>query len=159
MLRERYSDVTITDLPPLRVAAFRAVSRTPEDDALRVLTRWAVGAGLSELPRTFGFDVDVSPRQAEAGLRGYELWLVVPEGIPQSEPITLRDFPGGHYATLIIRHPFDDPFAHIPAGWSALHEWVASRRLAAPGEPQCLEEVIAGEAGQDMILYYPVRSA
>ena len=157
MLKERFSDVTITDLPAMRVATFRAVSLTPEDDAFRVLTQWAVGAGFDELPRTFGFDVDVSPRQAAAGLRGYELWLVVPEGIQQSKPITLRDFAGGHYAALTIHHPFDDPFAHIPAGWAALHEWVTARRLAPPGEPQCLEEVVAGEGGQDMILYHPVR--
>jgi len=159
MLKERYSDVTITDLPPLRVACFRVISRAPEDDALRVLTRWAVGAGFRELPRTFGFDVAVSSRQAEGGLRGYELWLVVPEGIEVSPPVTLREFPGGRYATLTIHHPFDDPFAHIPAGWGALHQWVTARRLGLLGEPQCLEEVVAGQDGQDMILYYPVRPA
>ena len=27
------------------------------------------------------------------------------------------------------------------------------------GEPHCLEEVVAGAGGQDMILYYPVRPA
>ena len=59
MLKERFSDITITDLPPLRVACFRAISRTPEDDALRVLSvsythlgrrpasccRWPITAG------------------------------------------------------------------------------------------------------------------
>ncbi|MBK7218633.1 MAG: GyrI-like domain-containing protein [Candidatus Promineofilum sp.] len=157
MLQERFSDVTITDLPPLRVACFRAISRTPEDDALRVLTRWAVGAGFNELPRSFGFDVEVSPRQADAGLRGYEVWLVVPEGVEESKPVTIHDFAGGRYATLTIHHPFDDPFAIIPAGWHALHEWVTARRLAPLGEPPYLEEVVAGEGGQDMILYHPVR--
>ena len=159
MLKERFSGITITDLPPLRVACFRAISRTPEDDALRVLSRWAVGAGFTELPRTFGFDVAVSSRQVEGGLRGYELWLVVPEGTQESPPVTIRDFAGGRYAALTIHHPFDDPFAHIPTGWGALHDWVTARRLAPMGEPQCLEEVVAGEGGQDMILYYPVRVA
>ena len=41
----------------------------------------------------------------------------------------------------------------------ALHGWVTARRLALLGEPQCLEEVVGGEGGQDMILYYPVRPA
>ena len=156
MLKERYSDVTITDLPPLRVACFRVISRAPEDDALRVLTRWAVGAGFRELPRTFGFDVAVSSRQAEGGLRGYELWLVVPESVQESPPVTIRDFAGGRYAALTIHRPFDDPFATIPAGWGTLHEWVTARRLALLGEPQCLEEVITVDGQQDMILYYPV---
>ncbi len=159
MLKERYSDVTITDLPPLRVASFRAISRAPEDDALRVLTRWAVGVGFTELPRSFGFDVDVSPRQVVAGLRGYEVWLVVPENIQESAPITIRDFAGGRYATLTIHHPFDDPSAIIPAGWHALHEWVTARRLVPLGEPIYLEEVVNGEGGQDMILYHPVHRA
>ena len=156
MLKERFSDVTITDLPPLRVACFRAISRTPEEDALRVLSRWAVGAGFSELPRTFGFDVAVSSRQSEGGLRGYELWLVVPESVQESPPVTIRDFAGGCYAALTIHRPFDDPFATIPAGWGTLHEWVTARRLALLGEPQCLEEVITVDGQQDMILYYPV---
>ena len=159
MLKERFSDVTITDLPPLRVASFRAISRAPEDDALRVLTRWAVGVGFTELPRSFGFDVEIAPRQVTAGLRGYEVWLVVPEGIQAMEPVTIRDFAGGRYATLTIHRPFDDPFAIIPAGWRTLHEWVTARRLALLGEPQCLEEVVSSEGGQDMILYYPVHGA
>ena len=159
MLKERFSDVTITDLPPLRVASFRAISRSPEDDALRVLTRWAVGVGFTELPRSFGFDVEVSRRQVEAGLRGYEVWLVVPEGVQPKEPITIRDFAGGRYATLTCPGPFDDPLAVSPAGWHALHEWVTARRLMPLGEPLYLEEVVSGEGGQDMILYHPVHPA
>ena len=123
MLIEHCSDVTITDLPPPRVASFRAISRSPEDDALRVLTRWAVGVGFTELPRSFGFDVEVSRRQGEAGLRGYEVWLVVPEGVQPEEPITIRDFTFGHYAKLTITCPFDDPFPVIPFG---------RKRLPAP---------------------------
>ena len=38
MLQERFSDVTLADLPPLRVASFRAISRTPEDDACLLYT-------------------------------------------------------------------------------------------------------------------------
>ena len=88
MLKERFSDVTITDLPPLRVACFRAISRAPEDDALKVLARWAVGAGFEQLPRSFGFDVPVSSRQSEGGLRGYELWRA-PRSRRQSPSATL----------------------------------------------------------------------
>ena len=159
MLKERFSDVTITDLPPLRVATFRAISRAPEDDALRVLARWAVGAGFTAMPRSFGFEVAVSSRQSEGGLRGYEVWLVVPEGVEESPPVTIRDFAGGRHATLTIHHPFDDPSAAIPAGWHTLHEWVTARRLVPLGEPPYLEEIVPGADGQDMILYHPVHRA
>ena len=35
--------------------------------------------------------------------------------------------------------------------------WELRRSLAPLGEPPYLEEVVAGEGGQDMILYHPVR--
>ena len=157
MLKERFSQVSIVDLPPMRVACFRALSRTPEDDAVKVLRQWAAGAGLRETPRSFGFDVPVSPEQAEAGLRGYELWYAVPAHVAAAPPVAIRDFPGGHYAAMTVRDPFTDPFAYIPAGWGALYEWVITHGLEDPNEMLCLEEVIEGEEHQDIVLYYPVR--
>jgi len=162
MMRERFSEVSLVDLPPMRVACFRAVSRTPEDDAAKVLFQWAAGAGLRETPRTFGFDVDVSAEQAEAGLRGYELWCVVPEGVVASGPVTIRDFPGGRFAAMTIHDPFSDPFRHIPAGWGALHEWVVAHGHEQPGATLCLEEVVAvsgaaAEGARDIVLYHPAR--
>ena len=157
MIKERFSEVAFATLPPLRVARFRAVSRTPENDALKVLSQWAAEAGIHDMPRNFGFDVPISAQQTEAGLRAYELWFVVPEGVWPSGPVKLRDFPGGRYAALTIHHPFDDPFAYIPQGWGLLHEWVVAHHLAARGDTLCLEEVVEHDGGQDMILYYPVR--
>ncbi len=157
MIKERYSEVSFATLPPLRVARFRAVSRTPEDDALKVLSQWAAEAGLQPPVRNFGFDVELSPQQVEAGLHGYELWFTVPEGVWPSGPIKIHDFPGGRYAALTIHRPFDDPFAIIPAGWGLLHEWVVSHHLNERGEMLCLEEVVERDGGQEMILYYPVR--
>lgn len=158
MLRERFSEVSLTTLPPLRVACFRAVSLTPEDDALAVLRQWAEGMGLSERPRSFGFDVEVSPEEAAIGHRGYELWLVVGPHISAALPITIRDFPGGDYAAMTIHDPFSDPFAHIPAGWERLEQWVAARGIGQAGERLCLEEVVEVDGQTDMILYYAVRA-
>lgn len=155
MLRERFSEVSLTTLPPLRVACFRAVSLTPEDDALAVLRQWAAGARLA---RSFGFDVDVSPEQAQAGQRGYELWVVVDDPVAASPPVTIHEFPGGHYAAMTIYDPFSDPFAHIPAGWERLHEWVAARGIGEADKRLCLEEVVEQDGQTDMILYYAVRA-
>lgn len=157
MIKERFSEVAIVDLPPLRVACFRAISRTPEDDAVKVLTQWAAEAGLVGRPRSFGFDVAVSPAQAEAGLRGYELWYVVPPAVWPSPPVTIREFPGGHFAAMTVYDPFVDPFAHIPAGWMALHEWVTAHGMVAPGEMLCLEELVERDGVSDLVLYHPVQ--
>jgi hypothetical protein len=157
MIKERFSEVSFVELPPLRVACFRAFSRTPEDDAVKVLDQWAAGAGIVEQPRRFGFDVEVTPEQAAAGLRGYELWTVATPGARPVGPVVMRDFPGGHYAAMTVYDPFGDPFAHIPAGWGALHEWAIAHDLGEPGEMLCLEEPVEREGATDLVLYYPVR--
>lgn len=157
MIKERFSDVSLVELPPMRVARFRAVSRTPEDDAMKVLTQWATGAGLSGRPRNFGFDCEVSPEQAADGLRGYELWFVVPPGLMAARPVMLEDFPGGRFAALTIYQPFDDPFHWIPAGWDALHEWVVSHGQEQPGALLCLEELVTGGEASDLVLYHPIK--
>lgn len=156
MIKEQYSDVTIVELPPLRVACFRATSRTPEDDALKVLTQWASGAGLSAPFRTFGFECEVTPEQSQAGLRSYELWFVVPDGVVGAGPVTIRVFPGGTFAALTLFEPFADPFERIPAGWDMLHEWAVSRGTVEPSPFPCLEEVVDHGGQTDMILYHPL---
>lgn len=157
MMRERFSEVSIETLPPLRVACFRAASRTPEEDAAKVLDKWTAEAGIRATSRHFGFEVEVSPGQTEAGLRSYELWYEVPPGVVGSGPVEIRDFPGGRFAALTIHEPFEDPFTHIPAGWNALYDWVVAEGLAQAELGICLEEVVARDGKQDMILYHPVR--
>lgn len=150
MIRDRYSDITITVLPPMRVACYRAVSHTPEDDATRVLGHWLEQAGLRG--RSFGFDSPVDPEQEAAGLRGYELWVAVPPGTWPSPPVSVRDFAGGPAAALTIHRPFDDPFRLIPEGWHQLATWAAANGHD-PAAAQCLEEVVGLPGEQDMILY------
>src|SRR5690606_5987718 len=120
MLKEQYSQVSLVALPPMRVARFHAVSRTPEDDVMKVLQQWSESLGIHELPRNVGFDVDVTPQQAEAGLRGYELWFVVGERVVGSGAVEVHDFPGGLYAAMTLNDPFADPFERIPSGWGVL---------------------------------------
>ena len=90
--------------------------------------------------RRFGFDVDVTPEQQKDGLRGYEVWLTVPPGVQPSAGVTICDFAGGLYAVQTLYDPFVDPFARIPAGWKALHEWVIGSNQYRSGEHQWLEE-------------------
>ena len=159
MFKEDLNQIVLVELPPLRVACFRAISRTPEDDALKVLTQWSEGVGVFSLPRNFGFDVDVTPEQAEAGLRGYELWFVVGERAMSSGAVQVRDFPGGRFAAMTLHDPFADSFARIPAGWDALHEWVITGGFELPGATLCLEELVERDGRRDLVLYHPVRES
>lgn len=156
MIKERFSEVSIVNLPPMRVASFRAISRTPEDDALKVLTQWAAGAGLSGPYRSFGFDCEVTAEQQAAGVRGYELWFVVPASVVASGPVEIQDFSGGRFAAMTIYDPFADPFAHIPAGWDMLHNWAVDNSYGEPWAMPCLEEVIEHDGAVDMVIYYRI---
>lgn len=159
----RYSEVVVRELPPMHVVSYRAISAAPEDEAASVMAAWVAEQQLPPM-RNFGFDVEVTPEQQRAGLRGYELWLAVPRGTEPGEDMLARRFPGGLYAAMTIYDALDDPFARIPAGWEYLHNWVMAHPQYEPAEHQMLEEVIvAGEAAADgprrhLVIYYPVAT-
>ena len=71
--------VSIETLAPMRVACYRAASLSPEEDGAKYMLEWWRRQGGGAPGRHFGFDVDVTPEQQKEGLRGYEIWLVVPE--------------------------------------------------------------------------------
>jgi DNA gyrase inhibitor GyrI len=156
MNNESFSTIGMETLDPLHVACYRAASPTPEDDASRYLEDWIARQNLSLPARHFGFDVDVTGRQRQAGYRGYEVWVTVPTDVPPSAGVTIRDFQGGLYAVMTIYTPFDDPFARIPSGWKRLHEWVIQSNRCRGAGHQWLEELITGEGGNDLRLYHPI---
>ncbi len=159
MADERYSEVRIETVSPLHVACYRAVSQTPEDDVLRLMQDWIVRRKLPPSARSFGFDVEVTPEQQQAGLRGYELWKSVPDDAQPADGVTIRDFGGGLYAVVTIRGAFDDPFRWIPAGWQALYNWVQVSTEYRPAGHQMLEEVVARDGRRDLDIFFPVAPA
>ncbi len=150
------SPVTIETLPAMRVACYRAISPSPEEDGNKFMEAWIARQGLPEGLRHFGMDCEVTEEQAKAGLRGYEYFWVVPESVTGSEGVTICDFPGGLYAVMTLYHPFEAPFDRIPAGWYQLMDWVKASETYQGAEHQCLEELIPGSAGDDLKLYHPV---
>lgn len=156
----RYSEIQICEMPPMRVVSYRAVSISPEGDASRRISEWMAAKQLPPL-RTFGFDVEVAPEQQAAGLRGYELWAVAPEGVEPDGGMMAREFQGGLYAVMTIFDALDDPFARIPPGWEHLHNWVQANTQYEGAEHQMLEEVVtekgaAGEPRHHLVIYYPI---
>lgn len=157
MSTQKRNDISLQNLPPMRMACYQAVSLEPENEGLQFMDAWVNARGLQDV-RRFGFDSPVSEEQAKAGLRGYEQWFSVPGEVNGADGVMIRQFPGGRYAVLRLFNPFEAPFETIPAGWQHLHEWVQAQTDVKGGCHQCLEELVPGQGGAlDLILYYPIE--
>jgi DNA gyrase inhibitor GyrI len=120
----REIEVRIVRLEPMRVAAARAISESPERDAWQTLCAWAEPRGLLndvENNPVFGFNnPNPSPNRPTYG---YEFWVRVdPDQEPEGE-IVLKDFEGGRYAVTTCRLQ-GDPSGTLPEVWRKLWEWV-----------------------------------
>jgi DNA gyrase inhibitor GyrI len=117
-------DVRIERLGPMRVAATRAISRTPERDAWDRLRSWAEPRGLladlEEHP-VYGFNnPNPSPEREDYG---YEFWIRVDPDTEAEGEIEVKDFPGGLYAVTTCKL-LGDPRGSVPEIWLELLEWV-----------------------------------
>ncbi len=156
MAEERYSDVRVETVAPLRVACYRIVSRSPEEEVSRFLENWIREQKLPSPSRSYGFDVEVTPEQQKDELRGYELWVGVPASAQPAGGVAIRDFAGGLYAVMTIYDPFAKPFEWIPSGWQALWKWVRDNAQYAPASHQMLEQVVVRNGRKDLDIFFPV---
>jgi DNA gyrase inhibitor GyrI len=115
--------IRLEQLPPMRVALFRALSASPERDAWGMLQQWAGPKGLlSNLTAhpVFGFNNPApSPHTQKYG---YEFWIRVSPDAQSEGGIAVKDFPGGLYAVTTCRLQ-GDPAGSIGDVWTALWEW------------------------------------
>jgi ribosomal protein S18 acetylase RimI-like enzyme/DNA gyrase inhibitor GyrI len=158
MTKDHYGRVRVKTLEPMRIACYRAASATPEMDSIGCMREWLAKQklGATSGARTFGFDADVTPEQQKRGMRGYEVWVSVPESVRSSGGVTVKDFAGGLYAVMKINDPFKNPFEVIPAGWNRLVGWVKTSDKYGFGKHQCLEEHVEGEGGTYLDIHLPV---
>jgi hypothetical protein len=152
--------VSIKELPPMKVAAYRIVSSTPESDAanymMELIQRKKIN--FDEL-RKFGVDIPVSETYHSKGLRGYEYWICLPDNIKNVIGATLKFIPKRNYAVLRIEIPDEKPFNAITKGWLELHDWIETSEYGpALQDPNrfMLEEQIEIDGINYMDLYYPV---
>lgn len=147
-------DVRIIKLKSCRVAYYRAVGKSPEHDALRVMEEWASKEGLLDLwsTRNFGFN-NPSPSMGSEEY-GYEVWLTVPQETEPSELVGTKDFSGGLYAVI------NTGLHNIGENWRSLSEWIKESRDYECGSHQCLEEITSpdwfNESNVQLDLYFPV---
>ena len=158
-------DVCIVQLPPMRVARFRVVSETPEQDAWEQARAWAEPKGLLddlEKHPVFGFNnPDPSPDREEYG---YEFWIGVDPGFEPEGGVEAKEFGGGLYAVKECRlqeemaSEFFQKEGYLES-WKTLHDWVEAsdyrsgthQWLEKPRDPRAPEEELV------LDLYYPIE--
>ncbi len=161
-----FSDIRIVELPPMRVACVRAISKTPENDAWAKMRAWAESKGfLEDLENhpVFGFNnPDPSPGSKEYG---YEFWIRVgPEVEPEGE-IKIKEFEGGLYAvaTCNLKEEIEaEQFERegFLNSWRRLQLWVAESKEYKVAKHQCLERARDPSVSEDELildLHMPIR--
>ena len=130
--------VRLVDLHPMHVVAANGYGQYPETEAWDLILDFTKQRRIDPWDRRhrfFGFNnPDPSPETPEYG---YEQWMTIDTGTAVEDPLHVRDFTGGRYATVHI-HGLDS----IGDAWQHLVGWCAENgyTIATDREP-CLEEL------------------
>ncbi|MBN1500482.1 MAG: effector binding domain-containing protein [Spirochaetes bacterium] len=135
-LLKNYPDIKVLKkLEPVRVAYCKAFSKTPENDAFKVLIGWAKRTGLIDKDsthRVFGFDTPDSKSGDE--VYGFEVWMTIDDDmIIEDENVKSKIFDGGMYAVT------STTIADIITTWDRFREWLKLSHYEL-GNHQFLEE-------------------
>jgi hypothetical protein len=136
MLNERLNNVRIVRLPAMKVAAYCAVSATPEIDCAKVFDPLVLGNALHKKSgfRSFGFN---NPDPSEdSPTYGYETWVTIPEDFNVPAPFIKKHFDGGLYASISAT------LNEIAERWTQLYEWCENNdKYDVDSSIQWLEEL------------------
>jgi len=136
MLDERLRNVRIVRLPAMTVAAYCAVSATPEIDCAKVFDPFVLENSLHKKSgfRSFGFNS--SDPSEDSPEYGYETWVTIPEEFTVSAPFTKKQFDGGLYASISAT------LNEIGERWTGLYNWCEnSDKYEVDSSIQWLEEL------------------
>jgi len=149
--------VRLVKLPRLRVAYVRAISKTPEDDAMKKIKAWAEPKGFFDNPARhmiFGYNnPSPSPGKDEYG---YEIIVTVgPEVKPEGD-IQIKEIPGGLYVVTRCKG-----VESIYETWMALYKYELDKeRWASTTMPGLEEHLNSHEARHSeylLDLYFPIK--
>jgi len=136
MLNERLSNVRIVRLPAMTVAAYCAVSATPEADCAKVFDPFVLGNELHKKSgfRSFGFN---NPDPSEdSPTYGYETWVTIPADFNVPMPFVKKQFDGGLFASISAT------LNEITERWTELYNWCEnSDKYEFDSSVQWLEEL------------------
>jgi len=68
-----FSDVRIAKLDTMYVATSSIISNNPEEDVISFMTKWMADNNIDYNSRQFGFDIPVSDKQGQNGLRAMNI--------------------------------------------------------------------------------------
>ena len=129
--------VSIVNLPPMRVASALGFGTEPEHQASTMIHEFAKKAGIKldfNKIRMYGFD-NPSP-SAGSPQYGYEFWLPVDDSVEAIDPIQIKQFAGGRFATTRFTG-----LSNIGRVWKELAAWVENSSYTFGSDfCQCLEK-------------------
>ncbi|HOO75994.1 MAG TPA: GyrI-like domain-containing protein [Tepiditoga sp.] len=128
---EMYSEITIVDVPKMKVARYVMITPSPEDDVIAYMNNWAEKSGLLDyegyVPKKIGWDFPyVSKEQTEKfGLRGYVCAYILPEDFtPKCEGAEITYIEKDTYAKITIKDPHTNSFVNIPLGYKKIFDYI-----------------------------------
>jgi DNA gyrase inhibitor GyrI len=149
--------IRVEELPPMRVAYYRAYSTSPELEAVGTLWAWAESKGLTTDPesvRRFGFN-NPPPWGTEGPEYGYESWIKVGPAVEPEGEIRIKEFPGSLCAVTSIER-----LAQIGAAWEYLYQWCQNsqeyQHADMDGLEECLSPIDTPEADLAFNLWLPI---
>ncbi|UCF10659.1 MAG: GyrI-like domain-containing protein [Candidatus Bipolaricaulota bacterium] len=132
-------DVRIVELPPMRVASALGFGTQPEEQAWKMILRFAADKGIdldAEEVQTFGFN-NPNPSPGNENY-GYEIWLPVGSDTEAAPPVEIKEFAGGTYAVTGFTG-----LSQIGRVWKELVAWFeGSPYTQPPNWHQCLEALL-----------------
>lgn len=135
-LSEKYPDIKVLkETGSFYGAAFRADSKTPENDAFMGLKAWFDRNNIGDIMpdyRVYGYDIPNSGK--EDGTYGYEVVVTIPDDFEvMGEGVVKKHFEGGLYAVT------ETTVGDIVKAWQRFISWLDISRYEM-GAHQCLEE-------------------
>jgi len=92
-------EVKIRKMAPTRMVAYKCVSKSPENDSMKVVREWIAENKLEGTARIFGFNAEPYHPDAE-GMYGFGFCATIPEGVEISEPLYEIRLQGGLYGVI-----------------------------------------------------------
>lgn len=147
-------EVRVEKLPPIRVARFHALGRSPESEAWARLRAWAKPRGLLQncaANPVFGFN-NPSPSQPDTEY-GYELWIGIDPETQIESGVEIQNFSGGWYAVTTCQG------LPNPAIWMQLFGWMQTcpHRHRSTHELERVHDPLAPESKMRFDLYLPIE--
>lgn len=154
LVKEYFMGIIIKELPDMKVAYYRVISKTPENDAWNHLKKWAEGNKIfNKAYRIFGFN-NPSPEEMKKitdkkgneyfihidnSEYGYEFVITVDDNaLPENngKGVDIKTIPGGKYAIMSIGVGCEEH--DIEKGWGKFSKLLKENNYKTTG--RCFEE-------------------